>query len=424
MRQIKICDMTMLQEARHRDRFSLTFKEKTEIAELLDNIGVDVIALTGVDDDKADILRLKAIAGIVKNSTLAVYVKPDKENIDLVSSAIAEAKHKRLVLALPVSTVQMEYSYRLKQDGMRKLISDSLSYMSSICDDTEFVAMDATRADGDFLREVLGDAVKAGAKTITLYDESGKILPAEFGHFISELKESVPELELVNLGAGCSNDITMAAACLIEAMQAGAGELKAAAFAIDTAFMNDISRVIFERNTDFGVQVNLKSAETAATISRIRWMCKTGKSKTTAFDNEVNMQDTENDAEIDEAFNEEVPEVFKIDSYTINTGSVMTSTAHIRLNKNGRMLEEVVMGDGPIAASFLAIERITGNHYELEDFQIKAVSEGRDALGQALVRLRSSHGLYTGVGRSIDIIGACIKAYVNALNKIASKEQL
>ena len=424
MRQIKICDMTMLQEAKHRERFSLTFKEKTEIAELLDNIGVDVIALEGADDDKADILRLKAISGIVKNAALAVSVKPNKENIDLISDAVKEAKHKRLVLSLPVSTVQMEYSYRLKQDGMLQLIKENLEYMAGICPDTEFVAMDATRADRDFLCEVLRTAAGAGARTITLYEESGKMLPKEFGRFVSELMAQVPELANVSLGVGCSNAITMAAACLMEAMEAGASELKVASFAVDTAFFNDISRVIFEKEEELGIRTKLNPTATAETIGRIRWMCKTGKSKTSAFDNEVLGQSPDNDDEIDEAFNEEVPEIFKIDSYTINTGSVMTSTAHIRLNKNGRLLEEVVMGDGPIAASFLAIERITGMHYELEDFQIKAISEGRDALGQALVRLRSSQGLYTGVGRSIDIIGACIKAYVNALNKIAGKESL
>ncbi|MDO4939686.1 MAG: alpha-isopropylmalate synthase regulatory domain-containing protein [Lachnospiraceae bacterium] len=423
MRQIKICDMTMLQEARHKDRFSLTFKEKTEIAELLDNVGIDVIALEGADDDKSDILRLKAIAGSVKNAVLAVAVKPDKANIDLINDAVKEAKHKRLVLSLPVSTVQMEYSYRLKQEGMLRLIKESLAYMAEVSDDTEFVAVDATRADREFLREVLKTAADAGIKTVSVYDVSGKMLPKEFGEFVSDLMTEVPELKKVHFGAGCSNEITMAAACLIEAAQAGADELKAAAFAVDTAFLNDISRVIFEKE-ELGIKVNLKAAETSETISRIRWMCKTGKSKTSAFDNEVLGQDSDNDDEINEAFNEEVPEVFKIDSYTINTGSVMTSTAHIRLNKSGRMLEEVVMGDGPIDASFLAIERITGTHFELEDFQIKAISEGREALGQALVRLRSARGLYTGVGRSTDIIGACIKAYINALNKIADKESI
>ena len=187
MRQIKICDMTMLQEAKHRERFSLTFKEKTEIAELLDNIGVDVIALEGADDDKADILRLKAISGIVKNAALAVSVKPNKENIDLISDAVKEAKHKRLVLSLPVSTVQMEYSYRLKQDGMLQLIKENLEYMAGICPDTEFVAMDATRADRDFLCEVLRTAAGAGAGTITPYEESGKCFRKNSGDLCRSL---------------------------------------------------------------------------------------------------------------------------------------------------------------------------------------------------------------------------------------------
>lgn len=81
------------------------------------------------------------------------------------------------------------------------------------------------------------------------------------------------------------------------------------------------------------------------------------------------------------------------------------------------------MGDGPIDAAFLAIEQIVGRHYELDDFQIQAVTEGREAMGSALVRLRSGGKLYSGNGISTDIIGASIKAYLNALNKIVYEEE-
>ena len=91
--------------------------------------------------------------------------------------------------------------------------------------------------------------------------------------------------------------------------------------------------------------------------------------------------------------------------------------------KNGTEISGVSVGDGPIDAAFLAIEQIIGHHYELDDFQIKAVTEGREAMGHALVKLRSSTGkLYSGTGISTDIIGASIRAYVSALNKIAYEE--
>ena len=79
-------------------------------------------------------------------------------------------------------------------------------------------------------------------------------------------------------------------------------------------------------------------------------------------------------------------------------------------------------GGGPHDACFLAIEQIAGTHYELDDFQIQAVTEGREAMGSAFVKLRSGSRLYSGSGISTDIIDAAIHAYVSALNKIAYEE--
>ena len=71
----------------------------------------------------------------------------------------------------------------------------------------------------------------------------------------------------------------------------------------------------------------------------------------------------------------------------------------------------------------MAIEQIIGHHYELDDFQIQAVTEGREAMGSALVKLRSGGKLYSGTGISTDVVGASIRAYVNALNKITFDEE-
>ena len=94
----------------------------------------------------------------------------------------------------------------------------------------------------------------------------------------------------------------------------------------------------------------------------------------------------------------------------------------IILKKQDELISGVSSGDGPIDSAFRAIEQIIGHHYELDDFQIKSVTEGREAMGSALVKLRSGGKLYSGNGLSTDIIGASIRAYVAALNKIAYEE--
>ena len=118
----------------------------------------------------------------------------------------------------------------------------------------------------------------------------------------------------------------------------------------------------------------------------------------------------------------QVPSTYHIENYVINSGNVITATANILLNRDGEKLRGVGVGDGPIDAAFLAIEQIIGHHYELDDFQIQTVTEGRDAMGSALVKLRANGRVYSGNGISTDIIGASIRAYISALNKIVYEE--
>ena len=118
----------------------------------------------------------------------------------------------------------------------------------------------------------------------------------------------------------------------------------------------------------------------------------------------------------------QVPSTYKLESYVINNGNIITASAHITLQKNGKIMEGIEIGDGPIDASFIAIDKIIGHHYELDDFQIQAVTQGKEAMGSALVKLRNDGKLYSGNGISTDIIGASIRAYLNAINKILYEE--
>ena len=118
----------------------------------------------------------------------------------------------------------------------------------------------------------------------------------------------------------------------------------------------------------------------------------------------------------------QVPTTYFLESYVINSGNIIPATANITVKKNGEVIRGLCGGDGPIDAAFHAIEQIIGHHYELDDFQIQSVTEGQEAVGSAVVKLRSNGKLYSGKGLSTDIIGASIRAYLNALNKIVYEE--
>jgi len=229
--------------------------------------------------------------------------------------------------------------------------------------------------------------------------------------------------------------------------------------------------MIAQRGDSLQVSSTLRVAQLSRSISQITWMCQTDRRKTSPFDSGVRQGDDsiyltahdeigavlqaveqlgydlseEDKPKVYEAFCNiaakkeqvgireldaivasaamQVPSAYQLESYVINSGNTISSSAHMRLRRDGAVLEGICLGDGPIDAAFLAIEQITGKHYELDDFQIQAVTEGREAMGQTIVRLRSGGKLYSGRGISTDIVCAGIHAYLSALNKIVYEEE-
>jgi 2-isopropylmalate synthase len=121
----------------------------------------------------------------------------------------------------------------------------------------------------------------------------------------------------------------------------------------------------------------------------------------------------------------EIPEMYKLDRFVINTGNTITATASVRLIKQSEeemLIEEVSTGDGPIDAAFKAVEKAVGANFTLEDYTIRSVTEGLDALGEAYVKIRSGARVYTGKGVSTDVFEASVLSYVNAINKMIYEE--
>ena len=119
----------------------------------------------------------------------------------------------------------------------------------------------------------------------------------------------------------------------------------------------------------------------------------------------------------------QAPSTYHLENYTTSCGNLTSSMSQVTLRRGDELLVGVSVGDGPVDSVFRAIEQCIGFHYELDDFQIQAVTEGKEALGSALVRLRNGGKLYSGNGISTDILAASIRAYINALNKIVFEEE-
>ena len=467
MDQIRISDITMKQTGKE---FSLSFKEKLEIPKLLDKLGVTVIELEGIKQPKIDALRIKSVASTVKNSIVAVPVALTQESVDVTWNALKEAKHPRLQVFASVSPVQMEYLFHKKPAVMLQAIKDTIAACCAKTSDVEFIADDATRSDSSFLYEVIKEVIEAGAKTVTVCDATGAILPDELGTFIDNLYENVPTLKDVVLGVSCSNELAMADACAIAAIKHGVREIKAAAYQVNQISLPHISRLLATKGDSCGVTCSVRTVEMNRIIKQITWMCQTSRSKNSPFDNGVQdvvdgialtSHDTmttvlkaveklgydlseEDGAQVWDAFQKiaarkdaisskeldtivasaamQVPATYVLNSYNITASNTASSMAHMKLEKSGKLLEGIALGDGPVDAAFLALENILGCHYELDDFQIRSVTEGREAMGETVVKLRSNGKLYSGRGTSTDIVGSSIQAYISALNKIVYEE--
>ena len=150
MRNIKISDITMKQSGKSAG-FTLSFREKIELAKLLDRLEVSVIELHPIENLKIDSLLIKSIAAAVKNAVVAVPVSLDEDGAEKVWNALKEAKKPRLQVSVPTSPVQMEYLSHKKPEAMLEAIKNAVASCKKLCSDVEFVAGDATRSDLSFL---------------------------------------------------------------------------------------------------------------------------------------------------------------------------------------------------------------------------------------------------------------------------------
>ena len=468
MRTIKLIDMTLKESAAIRGS-ELSFKEKLEIARILDRLKVDAIDLPPVTGGKVDLLSNKTIASMVSTAVYA-GVRVTDDNVEETWESVRTARHPRLNIIAPVSPALMEYTAHKKAPAMLEAVAKAVKTARFYSEIVEFTAEDATRAERKFLYQVIGTAIEAGARRITLCDTAGVMLADEYGAFIRKLKAKVPTLEEAELYVQVSDAMSMAAACAAAAISEGVSGVKCTAVPAGFPTLEQLVRLIEVKGNDLDIMTNLRVTELNRAVGQISRFLQSrqekespisgiagGEGSNVCLDSNDEIGDVikvvrqlgydlsdEDNAKVFEAFRRvvlrkqfvgpreldaivastalQVPSTYVIENYVINSGNVITATANILLSRNGEKIRGVGVGDGPIDAAFLAIEQIIGHHYELDDFQIQTVTEGRDAMGSALVKLRADDKVYSGNGISTDIIGASIRAYISALNKIVFDE--
>ena len=469
MTEIIITDVS-LRESEQVYAARLSFKEKLETAKLLDKLQVDVIETGPVGDSPADVIFIRTLASTLESSVISVPVPLDREGVDVVWGALSKAKRPRLNVAVPTSTVQMEYRNQMKAEAMLPIVREITSYCAGVCPDVEFTAVDSTRSEPEFLAAVLKAAIEAGAKTVTLCDSVGELLPDELSAFVRSVYAAVPELSRVTLSLQCRDSLGLASAAALAGVSAGARQIKVSSGGgSGTLSLEQFLNVIKVRGETLGIASKINFTALQRTCAQLAALSGSGAKERVLAEEPVSMEEgsplqeiadvsslrshivslgydvTEDDLgrifaqfqdisrskvvvnrDIEALIAENAGQAaatYVLRSYVINSGSAITATAHVEIAKDGAQKTALSAGDGPIDAAFKASEQILGGHYELEEFQIQAVTGGREATGGALVKLRHAGKLYSGRGVSTDIIGASIRAYLSAVNKIVNEER-
>jgi 2-isopropylmalate synthase len=224
-RIIKILDTT-LRDGEQAPGCSMNSGEKLELARRLEKLGLDIIEAGFPASSPGDLESVRAVAGIIKDSTVAALCRCSKKDIDSGWRALEKAAFPRLHLFLATSPLHMEYKLKMTRGDVLKAAADSVSYAKKFCADIEFSAEDAFRSDPDFVCEVFAAVIKEGALTVNFTDTVGYAIPAEFADRLRYIKEHTYGIENVSLSAHCHNDLGLAVANSIAAIASGADQVE------------------------------------------------------------------------------------------------------------------------------------------------------------------------------------------------------
>ncbi|MGH1453450.1 MAG: 2-isopropylmalate synthase [Paracoccaceae bacterium] len=216
---------TTLRDGEQSPGATMTHAEKLEIAELLDDMGVDIIEAGFPIASEGDFKAVSEIAQRSKNSTICGLARANFKDIDRAFEAVKNAAKPRIHTFIGTSPLHRAIP-NLTMDEMAERIHDTVTHARNLCEDVQWSPMDATRTEHDYLCRVIEIAIKAGATTINIPDTVGYTAPRESADLIRMIIERVPGADEVIFATHCHNDLGMATANSLAAVEAGARQIE------------------------------------------------------------------------------------------------------------------------------------------------------------------------------------------------------
>ncbi|KAK4799777.1 hypothetical protein SAY86_025142 [Trapa natans] len=231
---VRVFDTT-LRDGEQSPGATMTSKEKLDIARQLAKLGVDVIEAGFPAASNDDFEAVKMIAQEVGNAVddegytpvICGLSRCCERDIEAAWEAVRYAKRPRIHTFIATSPIHMEYKLKKSKQEVIEIARNMVRYTRSLgCDDVEFSPEDAGRSERDFLYEILGEVIKAGATTLNIADTVGITLPAEFGQLIADIKANTPGIENVIISTHCQNDLGLSTANTLAGAYAGARQVE------------------------------------------------------------------------------------------------------------------------------------------------------------------------------------------------------
>jgi len=222
---VKIFDTT-LRDGEQSPGATMNIAEKVRIAEQLEKLNVDIIEAGFPISSEGDFESVKAISRTIKRSEVAALARTNFKDIDRAWEAVKGAKSPRLHIFISTSEIHLKFQLKKSKEEVIRIAARAVARAKRYTSNVEFSAMDATRSDVEFLSAVCEAAIQAGATTINIPDTVGYAIPSEFGALIRTLRQRVKGIEKVILSIHCHNDLGLAVANSIAAIQNGARQVE------------------------------------------------------------------------------------------------------------------------------------------------------------------------------------------------------
>jgi 2-isopropylmalate synthase len=217
---------TTLRDGEQAAGATLNIQEKLEIARQLEKLGVDVIEAGFPVNSAAEFDAVSRIAGEIRIPVICGLARAVPADIDSARDALKEAANPRIHVFLSSSDVHLAYQLKKSREEILEMTRSTVARARNYCEDIEFSPMDASRTEPEFVCRMVETAINAGATTVNIPDTVGYAMPDEFGGLIETIKNKVPNIDKAVISVHCHNDLGMAVANSLEALNRGARQIE------------------------------------------------------------------------------------------------------------------------------------------------------------------------------------------------------